>query len=97
MKTLITWFGFREDFNTDSQSLLNILPTGFTGSIHKDIFDNYKFDRHLILFTQDNSGQITKELSKRKFFLKEFFSDQSVFVDDDLSCDFVPNFKQKFP
>ena len=76
MKTLITWFGFREDFNTDSQSLLNILPTGFTGSIHKDIFDNYKFDRHLILFTQDNSGQITKELSKRKFFLKEFFSDQ---------------------
>jgi len=76
MKTLITWFGFREDFTSESQSSLNILPSGFTGSIHKDIFDNYQFDRHLILFTQDNSGQITKELTKRKYILKEFFSDQ---------------------
>ena len=34
MKTLITWFGFREDFNTDSQSLLNILPAFALAVLH---------------------------------------------------------------
>ena len=76
MKTLITWFGFNEDYKQVTPLEINILPTGFTGSIHKDIFDQRGFDRHIILFTQDQSGELAKGLKRREFLIKDFLNDQ---------------------
>lgn len=74
MKTLITWIGYREDFIQKTERSINILPSGFTGSIHKDIIEQYGFDKHLILFTQDETGSISKELHSRRYLLKDFLN-----------------------
>ena len=39
MKILVTWIGFNEDFDNQNQGL-QFVPSGFTGTIHRDVFDD---------------------------------------------------------
>jgi len=69
MKTLITWLGYNEDYN-EVGDIIRINPSGFTCTIHKDIYAEYKFDNHIILYTSDRDGEIKIQLDKRKYEIK---------------------------
>ncbi|WP_439504890.1 sigma 54-interacting transcriptional regulator [Sediminibacterium sp.] len=70
MKTLITWLGYNEDF-VEKGDNISINPSGFTCSVHKDIYEEYKYDNHIILYTSDREGEIKKQLERRKYELKD--------------------------
>jgi DNA-binding NtrC family response regulator len=76
MKTLITWVGFSEDFNPKSSAEIIFLANGFTASVHRDIFGRYGFHRHLILFTQDSTGTISRDIETRRYLLNDFIKGQ---------------------
>ncbi len=75
MKILITWIGFNEDFIKTPSGSLQISAKGFTSSLHKDIYEAYKFEKHIILCTTDSSNQISKELEVRKYLLRQYLKD----------------------
>src|SRR5205809_5229456 len=74
MKILVTWIGFNEDFDNQNQGL-QFVPSEFTGTIHRDVFDDNDFQKHIILCTTDKSGEINKELNKRQRLLQQFLKD----------------------
>ncbi len=75
MKILITWLGFKEDFIETGKSF-QFNPSGFTGNIQGDILDEYNFNKHVILYTNDRSESIRHELNSKKYQIKEFLEDQ---------------------
>jgi len=75
MKILLSLIGFNEDFEKKKDGTVVLRPAGFSASIFKDIILQYKFDKHIILLTEDSSGEITNELAKRKYLLKEHINE----------------------
>jgi transcriptional regulator with AAA-type ATPase domain len=71
MKTLITWLGYNEDFEVNGAKV-RVKETGFTPSIHTDVFDARGFDKHVILFTTDENTSENEKLKTRKKMLLDF-------------------------
>lgn len=67
MKTLITWIGFNEDFLEKGHS---VNPEGFTGNIHRDIYESYHFSKHIVLSSIDRSGELNRPIANRKLMLQ---------------------------
>ena len=75
MKTLITWIGYNEDFDVIG-SKVRLKEEGFTAAIHKDIYETYKFDRHIVLNTYDQENTIKEDIQNRKHAFEKYFKRQ---------------------
>jgi len=98
MKIALSLLGYNEDFSKKTDGSVLINPTGFTASIQKDIIEQYQFDQHIILLTEDRSGEITKDLARRKYemkmWIRDFYPNHNV---DFLTSDIDKIDLQNFP
>lgn len=74
MKYLISWFGVQKDF-TDGG--LQIDPNGFTNSLHRDIFEQHNYDKHILLTLRDDEEPFSKKKNMLRW-LKEQYLNHSV-------------------
>jgi len=75
MKILISWIGFNEDFITDGSGLYENVQ-GFTISLQREIIDQLKFDKHVILCTSDQAGEISLNLNRKKRILERHIKEK---------------------
>ena len=75
MKILISWIGFNEDFNTDGSGLYENVH-GFTISLQREIIDQLKFDKHVILCTSDQAGEISLDPNRKKRILERHIKEK---------------------
>lgn len=74
MKYLISWIGFNEDFEIRGERFVE-KTTGFTISLHRDVYHQLNFTKHIVLCTTDRSGKITKQLDQKKGLLNSFVAE----------------------
>lgn len=74
MIILISWLGFRDDFEEKAAGF-NVKADGFTACIQRDIVKQYGIDKHVALITKDNSNGLTHEIERKKQLMKRFIQD----------------------